>query len=130
MKKIITVLVIALAFSGTGNAQDAMKKDKMMKDTKTSIVSLEQTEGVFTQQSITLKEGSYIFEISNNNVGHNVGFVLAPKSNPDAHIKTAYVTKQVENNTKGKTNVTTLAKGEYIYFCPLNPTPKYTLIVE
>ena len=125
MKKIISILVIALAFTATGTAQDKMKKD-----VKASIVSLEQTEGIFTQQSITLKEGSYIFEISNNNVGHNVGFVLAPKSNPDAHIKTAYVTKQVENNAKGKTNLTKLAKGEYIYFCPLNPTPKYTLIVE
>jgi len=131
MKKIISILVIALTFTLTSNAQDKMKKDAMM---KTSVVSLEQTEGKFTQKSITLSEGSYIFEISNNNVGHQVGFVLVPKgkdaSKPENHIKTAYVTKVVDNNSKEKSKVTSLAKGEYVYFCPMNPTPQYTLIVE
>jgi hypothetical protein len=129
MKKIISILVIALTFTLTGNAQDSMKKES-----KTSIVSLEQTKGAFTQQALTLKEGSYIFEISNNNVGGQVGFVLVPKgkdaSKPENHITTAYVTKVVDNNTKEKSNVTTLAKGEYVYFCPMNPTPQYTLTVE
>ncbi|MEO1033353.1 MAG: cupredoxin domain-containing protein [Bacteroidota bacterium] len=130
MKKIISVLVIILSFTLTGNAQDSMKKEAMVKDAKATVVSLEQTKGAFTQKTITLEEGAYIFEISNNNVGHQVGFVLAPKSNPDAHIKTAYVTKAVDNNSKETSNVTTLTKGEYVYFCPLNPTPQYTLIVK
>ena len=129
MKKIISILVIALTFTLTGNAQDKMKTE-----TKASVVSLEQTKGEFTQKEITLKEGDYIFEISNNNVGHQVGFVLVPKgkdaSKPENHISTAYVTKAVENNTKETSKVTTLAKGEYVYFCPLNPTPQYTLIVK
>ena len=134
MKKIISILVIALAFTINANAQDSMKKDAMMKDSKTTVVSLEQTKGEFTQKEITLKKGDYVFEISNNNVGHQVGFVLVPKgkdaSKPENHIKTAYVTKAVENNSKEQSNVTTLAKGEYVYFCPLNPTPQYTLKVE
>jgi plastocyanin len=134
MKKIISILVIALTFTITGNAQDSMKKEAMMKDSKATVVSLEQTKGEFTQKEISLKEGDYIFEISNNNVGHQVGFVLVPKgkdaSKPENHISTAYVTKAVEDNTKEKSNVTTLTKGEYIYFCPLNPTPQYTLKVE
>ncbi|WP_411766014.1 plastocyanin/azurin family copper-binding protein [Winogradskyella sp. A3E31] len=130
MKKVISILVIALTFPLTSNAQDDMKKDAMMMDDEAKVVSLEQTKGKFTQEKMTLKEGSYIFEINNNNVGHNVGFVLAPKSDPDAHIKTAYVTNPVANNSKEKTKVTILEKGEYIYFCPLNPTPKYTLVVE
>lgn len=130
MKKIISILVIALSFSFGVNAQDNMEKETMMKDTKATVVTLEQTKGEFTQKELTLKAGDYIFEISNNNVGHKVGFVLAPKSNPDAHIKTAYVTKAAENNTTESSNITTLEKGEYVYFCPLNPTPQYTLIVE
>lgn len=142
MKKIISILVIALSFSMNINAQDSMKKDAMKKDTmkkstmmkdkmtKTTVINLEQTKGEFTQKEITLKAGDYIFEISNNNVGHKVGFVLAPKSNPKAHIKTAYVTKAVENNSKESSNITTLEKGEYVYFCPMNPTPQYTLTVE
>ena len=125
MKKIIALLVLTLTFTFQMNAQD-----KMMKDTKATVVTLEQTKGEFTQKEVTLEPGDYIFEISNNNVGHQVGFVLAPKSNPDAHIKTAYVTKVVDNNTTESSNVTHLEKGEYVYFCPMNPTPQYTLIVK
>ena len=125
MKKFIAIIVIALTFTLTGNSQDSMK-------TKATTVSLEQTKGVFTQTELRLKEGDYIF--ANNNVGQQVGFVLVPKgkdaSKPENHIKTAYVTKAVENNTKESSNVTTLAKGEYVYFCPLNHTPQYTLTVE
>nr|WP_321247679.1 cupredoxin domain-containing protein [uncultured Psychroserpens sp.] len=131
MKKVISIFVMVIAFTLTTNAQDKMMKtDKMAVKT----VSLEQTKGVFTQQAVTLAEGSYIFEISNNNVGHDVGFVLIKKgtdaSKPENHIKTAYVTEVVGNNKKQKSNVTALEKGEYVYFCPMNPTPQYTLTVE
>mgnify|MGYP006176272031 CR=1 FL=1 len=118
MKKLIAIVVIVLGFAFNTNAQEV------------KTVSLEQTKGEFTQKQITLSEGTYIFEIANNNVGHNVGFVLAPKSDVKAHIKNAYVTEQVKNNTKQNSKTVTLTKGEYVYFCPLNPTPQYTLIVE
>ncbi|ARV15939.1 plastocyanin/azurin family copper-binding protein [Polaribacter sp. SA4-12] len=122
MKKLIAVVVvvvvIVLGFAFNTSAQEV------------KTVSLEQTKGEFTQKQITLSEGTYIFEIANNNVGHNVGFVLAPKSGVKAHIKNAYVKEQVKNNTKQTSKTVTLTKGEYVYFCPLNPTPQYTLIVE
>ena len=118
MRKLIAVVVIVLGFAFNTNAQEV------------KTVSLEQTKGEFTQKEITLSEGTYIFEIANNNVGHNIGFVLAPKSDVKAHIKDAYVTAQVQNNTKETSKEVTLKKGEYVYFCPLNPTPQYTLIVE
>ncbi|MDG5490527.1 plastocyanin/azurin family copper-binding protein [Psychroserpens sp. SPM9] len=129
MKQIISIFVMVLAFTLTSNAQD-----KMMKDAVVKTVSLEQTKGEFTQKEITLKEGAYIFEISNNSVGHDVGFVLVKKgkdaSNPENHIKSAYVTKAVGNNKKEQSNLTKLEKGSYVYFCPLNPTPEYTLTVK
>ena len=118
MRKLIAVVVIVLGLAFNTNAQEV------------KIVSLEQTKGEFTQKQITLSEGAYIFEISNNNVGHNIGFVLAPKEDVKAHLKNAYVKEQVKNNTKQTSKTVTLAKGEYVYFCPLNPTPQYTLIVE
>ena len=132
MKNFILTLVSVFSAFAIVSAQDSMmKKDTMMKkDSETTVVSLEQTKGAFTQETLVLEEGDYIFEISNNNVGHQVGFVLAPKANPEAHIKTAYVTKVVDNNSKERSNKTTLAKGEYVYFCPMNPTPQYTLIVK
>lgn len=129
MKQIISIFVMVLAFTFSTNAQDKMKKHS-----KATVVSLEQIKGAFTQEQLTLKEGNYIFEISNNNVGHQVGFVLVPKgkdaSKPENHITSAYVTKAVDNNKKERSKKTTLKKGEYIYFCPLNPTPQYTLTVK
>ena len=46
------------------------------------------------------------------------------------HIKNAYVTSLVKNNGKSKSKKVALTKGEYVYFCPLNPTPQYTLRVQ
>tara|TARA_R110002051_G_scaffold137916_4_gene210586 strand:+ start:12462 stop:12848 length:387 start_codon:yes stop_codon:yes gene_type:complete len=128
MKKIVSILVIVLAFSFNANAQDKMMKQPVKK------IALEQTTGEFTQKSITVSEGTYIFDVANNNVGKDVGLVLVKKgkdaAKPENHIQTAYVTAAVKNNTVGHSKETKLEKGEYVYFCPLNPTPQYSLIVE
>lgn len=120
MKKVIALFVLIFSVSFAAQAQD-----KMMKETPKKI-TLEQTPGEFTQKQLTVNEGTYVFEINNNNVGTDVGFVLVKKgadiSNPENHIKTAYVTAAVANNTTGHSNPTTLEKGEYVYFCPLNKT--------
>lgn len=126
MKKLIAVAVIAFGTLFSVNAQDKMmKKDKMMGETA-KVIALEQISGEFIQKEVTVSEGTYVFEISNNAVGHNVGFVLVKKgddvSKPENHIKTAYVKEQVVNGKKQMSNPTTLQKGEYVYFCPLNPT--------
>lgn len=127
MKKVILILVIALAFTLNSNAQDNMGK-------ATNTIALEQTKGEFVQKAITVSEGTYVFEVSNNHAAKEVGLVLVPKgkdaSKPENHIKTAYVTAVAKDGETQKTNATTLAKGEYVYFCPLNPTPQYTLTVQ
>lgn len=120
MKKLIAVVIAFIGINLSANAQDV------------KTVSLEQTAGEFTQKSITLAAGSYVFEIANTEVDKKIGFVLAPKGKTDKanHIQNAYVTKLVEKNQKQKSKVVTLAKGEYVYFCPFNATPQYTLVVE
>jgi plastocyanin len=130
MKKVIALFVLVFTVSFTAQAQEKVMKDKMVKK-----ITLEQTQGEFTQKQLTVSEGTYVFEIDNNNVGTDVGFVLVPKgkdvSNPENHIKTAYVTAVVANNTTGHSNPTTLTKGEYVYFCPLNKTTTdNTLVVQ
>lgn len=128
MKKLISLFVLVLTISFSAQAQD-----KMMKDAPSKVITLEQTKGEFTQKQIVVNEGTYTFNIANNNVGTDVGFVLVPKgkdiSNPENHIKTAYVTKVVGNNTTGSSNATKLAKGEYIYFCPLNKTATDNVLI-
>lgn len=120
MKKLAAIIIVFVGISFSATAQEV------------KTVALEQTKGEFTQKSVTLSEGTYIFEISNNGVDHNVGFVLAPKGKTDEanHIKNAYVTKMVEPDGTSTSKKVTLKKGEYVYFCPLNPTPEYVLTVE
>lgn len=128
MKKIVSILAIVLAFTFNANAQDKMM-DKAVKT-----ISLEQTKGEFVQKALTVSEGTYVFEVANNHAAKEVGLVLVKKgddaSKPENHIKTAYVTQVAKDGETQKTNATTLTKGEYVYFCPLNPTPQYTLTVQ
>ncbi len=95
-------------------------------------IQLGQVPGDFKVRGITLAEGKYQFEIGNNGVDHEVGFVLVPKGKYDAsdHIKPAYVKAPVAKGSSELTGIVTLEAGMYEYFCPLNPTPKYSLIVE
>lgn len=94
-------------------------------------IRLGQVEGQFTIQALSIAQGAYQFEISNNGIDREVGFVLVPKGQYDAkyHIKAAYVKEPVANGERSLTSVVDLKPGEYEYFCPLNPTPKYTLTV-
>lgn len=128
MKKVVSILVVVLAFTFSSNAQDKV----MNKAVKT--ISLEQTKGEFVQKALTVSEGTYVFEVSNNHAAEAVGLVLVEKgkdaSKAENHIKTAYVTTVVKDGKTEKSNVTALAKGEYVYFCPMNPTPQYTLTVQ
>ncbi|WP_422083002.1 cupredoxin domain-containing protein [Ulvibacterium sp.] len=129
MKKVITTLVFAIGLVFSMTAQD-----KMMKKSKKTI-ALEQTPGEFTQKQLSVPAGTYVFEIANNGVGHDVGFVLVKKgkdiSKPENHIQTAYVTEVVKTGESQRSNPTVLEKGEYVYFCPMNPTATdNTLIVQ
>lgn len=120
MKKLNVVLVAFFALSlSFGNAQVEQ-------------VNLEQTKGKFVQENLDLTAGDYQFNISNTGVDHEVGFVLVPqgKSGPENHIKSAYVTAPVNTGKSSQSNVVTLEAGVYEYFCPMNPTPKYTLTVH
>ncbi len=127
MKKLALTLMLAIGLGLTSNAQG----DKMKKEPK--VISLEQISGEFIQKQITVSQGTYVFEISNNSVGHDVGFVLVKKgkdiSNPENHIQTAYVTKAVATGKRQNSKPTKLEKGEYVYFCPLNPTPTDNIIL-
>ncbi|MEM8894116.1 MAG: cupredoxin domain-containing protein [Bacteroidota bacterium] len=121
MKNLLSILAVAFLVVTSAYAQDAQT------------VKLEQVPGEFTETSLKLKAGeSYIFEVVNNGIDHAVGFVVAPKGKTEQenHISSAYLTNTIEDGQTGKSNVVTLEKGEYVYFCPLNPTPQYSITVE
>lgn len=126
----------AMMDKGHGSTKDAMMdkghSDMMKKDGMTKKIKLIQTAGEFKTKSLMLDAGQYQFEIANMGVDHEVGFVLAPKGKTDAanHIKEAYVTAPVKNGSSSMTQVVSLTPGEYVYFCPLNPTAEYSLTVK
>ena len=124
-------LVTFLSQSCTVNDTAQALDDKMPVKPAAQSVKLEQTKGAFSTTSLVLAPGQYQFEIANSDVDHEVGFVLVPKGKYDAanHIKAAYVKAPVAQGNSSMTNVVNLAAGEYEYFCPLNPTPKYSLTV-
>lgn len=95
-------------------------------------VKLTQTPGEFATKELKLKEGVYVFEVMNKGVDHECGFVVAPMGKTDQknHIPEAYLMKTIKNGETSKSKEVALTKGEYVYFCPMNPTPQYKLIVE
>lgn len=122
MKKVLTfaLMMVMMVVANNAFAQDAQ------------VIKLDQTAGEFTIQGLVLEAGDYIFEITNDGVDHELGFVLVPegKSDQKDHIQAAYVQKTVNDGETSQSKVVTLEKGTYEYFCPLNPTPHYKIIVE
>ncbi len=131
-----TLAVITLLFSSANAlAQTASKKSASTgKNGEPHLIQLNQIPGKFTNGDLTLAPGTYKFEVTNTGVGHEVGLVLAPKKvhiTQADHITNAYVTSTVKDGeTKPTKGEVVLKKGEYVYFCPLNPTGQYTISVK
>ncbi|WP_282605497.1 hypothetical protein [Pelagibius sp. Alg239-R121] len=86
-------------------------------------------ERVGKAQKLTLKPGKYIFRVSNRNVPYSVGFWLRGDGLANrAMLPSVSGAGLAEGVTKDYE--ITLKPGEYVYSCPLNPTPDYVLNVE
>ncbi len=100
-----------------------------------TVIELTQNPGVFNTIDLNLKPGKYQFRVVNNGVDHELGFVIqkAEDANGDL-MKTAipesFTTKTVKSGEAQYTGVVELKKGEYVYSCPLNPTPHYKITVK
>ncbi len=77
---------------------------------------------------LKLKPGRYVFRVSNSNVPYELGFWLRG----DGLLNRARLPSISGGGlTTGKTQdyEIDLKPGEYVYSCPLNPTPNYKLVV-
>ncbi|MEQ9642410.1 MAG: hypothetical protein RIM84_20450 [Alphaproteobacteria bacterium] len=80
-------------------------------------------------KTIALKPGKYVFRVTNRNVPYELGFWLRG----DGLISRATLPSVSGGGlTEGKTQdyEIKLVAGEYVYSCPLNPTPNYRLVVS
>ena len=126
---LLTLLFLGFNFFSSQYAQ-AQTTEKGV-----TIIELIQTPGEFTTQELNLKPGKYQFRVVNQNVDHELGFVIqeAKDSGKDVmkhHVKDSFTTKTIKAGEAAYTGVVELKKGNYAYVCPLNPTPHYQIKVK
>jgi len=134
VSSLFITVIVGLFLAACSSKQQEVAHTEHSPSIKMETVALVQTPGAFENGNITLKEGAYHFTVENKGAGKDVGLVIAPKKEEiteEDHIKTAYVQELVKEGAvvSSKGDVV-LTKGEYVYFCPLNPTPQYTITVE
>ena len=82
-----------------------------------------------TAKTLTLKPGTYIFRVTNRDVPYSLGFWVRGEG---------LIGRATLPSTSGgglaqgvtKDYKIELTEGEYLYSCPLNPTPDYRLSVK
>lgn len=78
---------------------------------------------------LELKPGKYIFRVTNKNVPYPLGFWLRGASLID-RVRLPSISGGGLTLGTSKDYVVELEEGEYLYSCPLNPTPNYKLVVR
>ena len=83
---------------------------------------------------LRLKAGDYVFRVTNRNVPYELGFWVREHDYNFANPVHKLTKTSISGGglTTGKTQdyEVTLKPGEYLYSCPLNPTPNYRLVVN
>lgn len=86
-----------------------------------------------SSEVMTLKPGKYIFRVKNENVPYDLGFWFRHMDydwrNPLHKISKVSVSGGGLQTGTTKDYVVELKAGEYIFSCPLNPTPNYRVTV-
>jgi len=83
---------------------------------------------------LRLEPGTYTFRVTNVDVPYELGFWLREKgynpNNPLHHVTKTSISGGGLLTGQTQDYTVELAPGEYVYSCPLNPTPDYRLVVE
>ena len=77
---------------------------------------------------LELKPGKYVFRVTNKNVPYQLGFWLRGKGLSRLTLPSVSGGGLATGSTSDF--VIELTEGEYLYSCPLNPTPDYRLVVK
>ena len=87
------------------------------------------TDRLAKAKTITLKPGKYIFRVTNENVPYGLGFWLRGDGLIGRATLPSVSGGGLEQGVTKDYEIT-LKPGEYLYSCPLNPTPDYKLVVQ
>ena len=126
--QVIVLTQVGCQFLESENAVDHAFQPKKKADCE-AINDETGKERLASSNVITLDPGKYIFRVTNKNVPYGLGFWLRG----DGLINRAKLPSVSGGGlTIGKSRDYTidLEPGEYVYSCPLNPTPDYRLVVN
>ncbi len=87
-----------------------------------------ETTGKRPFKVLRLKAGKTVFRVTNNNVSYALGFWVRGRGM--ARLTLPSVSGGGLTTGTTKDYVIDLKPGNYVYSCPLNPTPNYPLVVE
>lgn len=77
---------------------------------------------------LELKPGKYIFRVKNANVSYPLGFYLRGEGIKNVNLPKVSGGGLTQGTTKDYE--ITLTSGNYVFSCPLNPTPDYPVVVN
>ena len=80
-------------------------------------------------EPMVLKPGKYIFRVTNKNVPYGLGYYLRAASTVKIPFSPKVSGGGLAMGTTKDYEIE-LTEGEYVYSCPLNPTPDYPIIVR
>ena len=78
---------------------------------------------------LKLKPGKYVFRVTNKNVPYQLGFWLRGEGLIGRATLPSVSGGGLEEGVTKDYEIV-LKEGEYLYSCPLNPTPDYRIVVE
>lgn len=131
--QIIELTQVACQFLESENGVDRGFKTTRKADCE-AINAASGAQRLAEAKVLELPPGRYIFRVTNRNVPYELGFWLREKDydwrNP-LH-KLTKISISGGGLFQGQTQdyEVELKPGEYLYSCPLNPTPNYRLVVE
>jgi hypothetical protein len=128
-------LILTIAFVVVASLFGANNANAQSTDKDVTIIELTQTANQFLTQNLSLKPGKYQFRVVNKDVEKDLGFVIQKAADKKGDVmKTAvpnsFTTAMVKKGEAQYTGVVELKAGEYVYSCPLNPTPHYAISVK
>lgn len=154
-KTIISILMLAIsALMGglsTAGVQTALAKTTVVTLTQTGCQFLEPegvdhgfqpgsaadckainaqtaTQRLSDAKTLKLAPGTYIFRVTNKNVPYELGFYLRGAGLGRLTLPRVSGGGLLAGTTRDY--MIELREGHYVYSCPLNPTPDYTLVVK
>lgn len=131
--EVITLTQVGCQFIESENGVDHKYTPKKAADCN-AINAKSGADRVAKAKVIELKPGKYVFRVTNKNVPYELGFWLREHDynwkNPVHKVTKTSVSGGGLGLGKTKDYVVELKPGEYLYSCPLNPTPDYKLVVK